>query len=137
MMWTLQHARADGTFVIERDGYPYHVTQEDPLFPAVSAAAQGAVLPPEPAPVVPPPLMPTLTRRQLRLWLLAAGKEDADVRAAIATIPDERARKAAIIEWEDSTVFQRVHPLIEPIATMLGLDTPDVIDAAWREASQI
>jgi hypothetical protein len=88
-------------------------------------------------PQAPPPLMPTLTRRQLRLWLLAAGKEDADVRAAIATISDERARKAAVIEWEDSTVFLRVHPLIEPIATMLGLDTPDAIDAAWREASQI
>lgn len=80
--------------------------------------------------------LPDLTRRQLRLWLLAAGKEDADVRAAIATIPDAGARKAALIEWEDSTVFQRAHPLIEPIARLLGLDTPEAIDAAWREAAQ-
>jgi hypothetical protein len=53
MMWTLQHARADGTFVIERDGYPYHVIADDPLFEAVAQAAQGTVLPPEPVPVAP------------------------------------------------------------------------------------
>lgn len=84
-----------------------------------------------------PDPMPTLTRRQLRLWLLAAGKDDADVRAALATIPHGRARKAAEIEWEDSTVFERDHPLIEPIANLLGLTTPAAIDAAWREAAQI
>lgn len=84
-----------------------------------------------------PAPLPDLTRRQLRLWLLAAGKEDADVRAAIATIPGAGARKAALIEWEDSTVFQRAHPLIEPIANLLGLTTPAAIDAAWREAAQI
>lgn len=49
-MIDLLHRREDGTFVIRLNGYPYHVVQDDPLFPAVSAAAEGMDLPPEPVP---------------------------------------------------------------------------------------
>jgi hypothetical protein len=65
MMWTLLHRRADGTFVIELNGYPYHVTESDPLFAEVAAAAEGVDLPPEPQPEQPPPAPVTLTARQL------------------------------------------------------------------------
>ena len=88
-------------------------------------------------PQLPPASLPDITRRQLRLWLLGAGKDDNDVRTAIATIPDQMAQKAAVIEWEDSTLFKRDHPLIAYIAPMLGLNTPEAIDAAWFEATRL
>jgi hypothetical protein len=73
MMPTLLHRRADGTFVIELNGYPYHVTESDPLFPEVAAAAEGVDLPPEPVPEAPPPPPPP-TRAELlaRLEQIAA-----------------------------------------------------------------
>lgn len=45
--------RNDGTYVIELDGLPYHVTLDDAFFPEVAAAAK--ITPPgvEPAPAVP------------------------------------------------------------------------------------
>lgn len=58
-MFELMHARADGSFVVMRDGFPYHVIASDPLFDEVAEAARGVTLAPEPAPlavVVPPPL---------------------------------------------------------------------------------
>ena len=61
-MWSLSHARADGSFVITLpNGWPYHVMPSDPLFPAVAAAAEGQDLPPEPEPepIVIPPRLPT------------------------------------------------------------------------------
>jgi hypothetical protein len=46
-MINLMHRRSDGTFVIEQNGYPYHVVQDDPLYSEVAQAAQGIELPPE------------------------------------------------------------------------------------------
>ena len=53
MPWTLMHRRNDGSFVIKRNGLPYHVTEGDPLFAKVAAAAEGVTLPDEPGPAVP------------------------------------------------------------------------------------
>lgn len=53
MVWELQYARPDGSFVILRNGRPYHVIESDPLFAEISAAADGVTLPDEPAPPVP------------------------------------------------------------------------------------
>ena len=53
MPWTLIHRRDDGSFVIERNGIPYHVMASDPLFSEVSAAADGVTLPDEPSPPIP------------------------------------------------------------------------------------
>ncbi len=44
------HRRDDGSFVIELNGYPYHVPSYNPLYAEVSAAADGLTLPPEPMP---------------------------------------------------------------------------------------
>lgn len=49
-MWTLKHKRSDGSFVIDLNGYPYHVITDDPLYEEVSAAALDVVLDPEPVP---------------------------------------------------------------------------------------
>ena len=53
MLWALAHRRTDGSFVVFVQGepdlaLPYHVMPDDPIFGAVSAAAEGIDLPPEP-----------------------------------------------------------------------------------------
>ena len=50
-----------------------------------------------------PPPTPVLTRRQLRLGLLANGITTAQVEAVIAAIPDEITRETAQIEWADAS----------------------------------
>lgn len=62
----LLHRRDDGTFVIQRNGMPYHVTTDDALYAEVAAAAEGVDLPPEPVPepVAPPPPSRIITPRQ-------------------------------------------------------------------------
>jgi hypothetical protein len=127
-MWTLQHARADGSFVIERDGYPYHVTADDPLFPAVAQAAQDTVLEPEPIPAAPEPDPVTrVTMRQARLALLEAELLD-DVDAAVTQAP-----RAVQIEWEYATTVDRASPLVAAIGAGLSLD--DAAIAALFEAA--
>ena len=127
-MWTLQHARADGSFVIERDGYPYHVTADDPLFPAVAQAAQDTVLDPEPVPAAPEPGPVTrVTMRQARLALLEAELLD-DVDAAVTQAP-----RAVQIEWEYATTVDRASPLVAAIGAGLSLD--DAAIAALFEAA--
>lgn len=56
MTWALAHRRDDGSFIVYMQDSagivrPYHVTQDDPIFVAVQAAADGVDLPPEPPPV--------------------------------------------------------------------------------------
>jgi hypothetical protein len=51
LVMEVMHSRPDGSFVIRHRGYPYHVTADDPLFAAVSAAAQGREFPAEPEPI--------------------------------------------------------------------------------------
>ena len=67
-MQVLHPQRPDGTFVIQGPLGPYHVTQDDPLFGAVSDAyaalvEAGETLPPEPVPppvIIPPQPPPTV-----------------------------------------------------------------------------
>jgi hypothetical protein len=79
---------------------------------------------------------PPLTARQLRLGLLALGVTREQVEAAIAGISDAPAREAALIEWEYSSVYDRAHPLIGMVGTLLGL-TAEQIDAAWSQAATL
>lgn len=134
--WTLLHRRDDGTYVIELNGLPYHVTLDDPLYVEVAASAEGVELPPEPGPMVLPPAPPPpLTARQLRLWLLSRGITRAMVEAKLADLP-EPVREAAEIEWEYSTEYLRDHPLIVQIGAAFGMSVED-IDAAWPEAAAL
>lgn len=84
----------------------------------------------------PPPVpVPTITRRQCRLWLLQQhGKTSADVEAAIAAIADAATREAARIEWEDATAFHHDHPLMTALAPALGID-PATLPDAFRAAA--
>lgn len=84
----------------------------------------------------PPPPMPALTSRQLRLGLVANGISLPSVEAAIDAIEDPTDREVARIEWEYATTFERSHPLIEQVGAALGL-TPEQIDDMWAEAAAL
>lgn len=79
--------------------------------------------------------VPPITKRQALTWLLTIGKSDADVTAAIDTIPDQRARAQALIDWAyPDHPYQRSNPLFDQLAPLLGL-TPQQMDAAFISAS--
>ncbi len=84
----------------------------------------------------PPPPMPALTARQLRLGLVLNGISLSSVEAAIDAIEDETDREVARIEWEYATTFERSHPLVNQIGAALGL-TPEQIDDMWAEAAAL
>lgn len=79
-----------------------------------------------------PPLMPPITRRQLRLTLLAHGLLD-QIEQAVAAL-SEPARSVALIEWQDARQYERDHPLIAQIGASLALSAMQ-IDAMWAEAA--
>lgn len=96
------------------------------------AYAGGVFTAPEaPAPVVPA----SVTRRQARQALLLAGLLDS-VAPAIAAIPDTTQRALALIEWEDSQVFERHRPLLVSLATALGLNSA-ALDQLFITASTL
>ena len=67
----IDYRRADGTFVAMINGYPYHVTQSDPLF--AKAQEAGASAPFEPVPI-PEPAQPVteISFAQLLTGLVAS-----------------------------------------------------------------
>lgn len=105
-------------------------TGQDPVEVDMTEEEIASLPPPEPT-VIPP-----ISRRQLRLWLLTQGKTDADVRAAIGAIPDPVARAAALIEWEDSTTYDRTHPLVTTLGAALGFSA-EAMNAGFREAAAL
>jgi hypothetical protein len=148
-MPTLLHRRADGSFVIELGGYPYHVIESDPLFPEVAAAAEGVDLPPEPQPETPPPPPIVLTARQLFAALaltgmiteaeaLAAGRTGevpTAVEAVFATLPAQDAFLARLT-WATMRDVPRNHPLI---GAMIAADvaTDEQVDALFALGAAI
>ncbi|MEN5084248.1 hypothetical protein ABE438_17345 [Bosea sp. TWI1241] len=136
-------ARGPATYSVEGPGGAEEVTYE-----AVIEAPDGAILvateeaapgwtwdghdfaSPDPDPEPEIPLRP-ITRRQLRLTLLAHGVLD-QVEPAILSLA-EPDRSIATIEWQDASEYRRDHPLIAQIGTALDLDEP-TIDELWREA---
>ena len=78
------------------------------------------------------PVPSSVTMRQARLALLAAGKLD-DVTAAISALPQPQ-YIAAMIEWEYSNEVQRLNGLVSRLAPALGM-TEDEIDALFIQAS--
>ena len=90
-----------------------------------------------PPPPPPPPVPASITRRQLRLWLVRHGYTLAQVESLIDALPEPQ-RTEARIEWQDATQFERGHPLLRQLAgTLLGLDgaaLDAVLDDAFRQA---
>lgn len=86
--------------------------------------------------VIPPPPI-TITARQARLWLLAAGMNDASVIAQINALPDPAQRAAAMVQWEYSATILSNAPLVMLLAPALGLTTAAQIHAAFTAAQAL
>lgn len=108
------------------------------VVPTTLTEAEIAEIPPgtEIAPYVEPavPVPQSITMRQTRLALLAAGKL-ADVETAIAAMPEPQ-RTAAQIEWEYAATVERASPLIAQLGAALGLDEA-ALDEMFRVASNL
>lgn len=84
----------------------------------------------------PPPSVPaSVTPRQARLALRAAGLLD-QVPAAIVAIEDPDVRTDVEIEWEYSTAIERAHAWVDSLGTALGLDS-DGLDQLFIAASAL
>lgn len=88
---------------------------------------------PEPADPPPIPVITSVTMRQARLALLAAGLLD-DVEEALAAIPDPVQRRAAEIEWEYANVVERQSAFVQQLTDGLGM-TPEQVDQLFITAS--
>lgn len=79
---------------------------------------------------------PVLSAVQLRLGILGAGLTPDQIDAAIAGIPDAVERATVQTYWRHATLFERGHPLVAGMVSLLGL-TGDQADAIWRAAGAI
>lgn len=96
-------------------------------------AYDGSAFTPPPMPPM-PAAVPTVSRRQARRALRAAGLLD-DIEAAINALP-EPARSDALIDWQDATEFVRNWPLLITLAAALGLSDAQV-DALFAAAAAL
>lgn len=90
---------------------------------------------PEPADQEVPAIPTSVTMRQARLALLAAGKLE-DVDLAIAAVADPTERKAAQIEWEYAQTVDRGHQWVQNLAAALSLDEA-ALDALFTQAAAL
>lgn len=79
---------------------------------------------------------PVLSAVQLRLGILAAGLTLEGIDAAIAAMPDPVARVRVETYWQYATQFERSHPLVAGMVSMLGL-TDTAADDLWRAAGAL
>ncbi|MBX8813301.1 hypothetical protein HBA91_11725 [Ochrobactrum sp. MR34] len=107
-------------------------TIEVPLKPSDNYVWQNGswdFLPPaEPTPEEQRALMPSISKRQLRLTLVRNGISLSDLDAAIIAMGDE-----AVIEWQDASEYRRLHPLLNQVAAHLSL-TQEQVDVMWQQA---
>ena len=89
----------------------------------------------EPSEWEPPAVPQTVTMRQGRLALHAAGLLE-HVDAAIEAIPGPAQRKAAEIEWEFAQQFDRKWPLVAALAHQLSL-SEEQLDEMFRQAATL
>lgn len=82
-----------------------------------------------------PPVPDSITMRQGRLALLRLNLLDA-VNVALNSIPDEKERKAALIEWEYAQTIDRNSPWVIGLSQALGLSDSD-LDDLFMSASSI
>lgn len=84
---------------------------------------------------VSPPIV-AITKRQMLNWLLAnKGKTEADVLAAIATIPDPTVAAEAEIDWKyPDGDFKRTNPFMNQLGPLFDMTASD-IDTAFAEAA--
>lgn len=74
-----------------------------------------------------------LTRRQFRLALIMNGFDLEEVKQLILMIPDPMARQVALVEWEDSSTFERQNASLIAMVGILGL-TEEQTNMMWEQA---
>ena len=141
MTWTLKHRRDDGSFVIELNGLPYHVTHDDPLHPDVSAAAEGVTLPDESGPPEPTSAELAAEKRQAthaealrRRDLLAPHYPQHE----IDTWDQQRREAEAYRRWLDATPSvpgPPDTPLLSPMAARRGWTVPELVTRVLQKAA--
>jgi hypothetical protein len=86
-----------------------------------------------PVPIIIPE---TISARQIRLWLIGNNISLASVEAVINSIEDVQLRERTLVEWEYAPYIERNHPLLEALASNLGL-TNEQIDQGFIDGSQL
>lgn len=79
--------------------------------------------------------IPSVTPRQLRLWLVRNGIALALVESVIDELPEPQ-RSEARIEWEYASIYHFEQPLVQGIGAAIGLDQAEIA-AGMREAALI
>ncbi|WP_158534274.1 hypothetical protein [Paracidovorax avenae] len=108
----------DGTVTVPIVDTPEHPNENPEYIAYLGWLADGGIPEPAAAEVVAVPA--SVTMRQARLALLAAGKLQM-VEAAIAALPDPP-QTAARIEWEFSNEVLRYNGFVAQIGPAIGLD---------------
>lgn len=86
---------------------------------------------------IPSPIIPqTISARQVRIWLIQNGIQLSAVESAIETMEDPTLKEITKVEWEYAPYIERNHPMLTPLAQVLGL-TQQQLDQAFIDASQI
>ena len=109
-----------GGSYISADGSP--LPSEEQITAALAAADQASLR----------ARLPSITARQLRLWLHGAGLLE-QIPTLIAALPEPQ-RTTAQIECEFSSDYQRDHPLVTQLGAALGMTSADM-DLAWQQAA--
>lgn len=136
--------RKDGTFVIDKNGYPYHVIPSDPLFEEAAAAGINAPMEPmlEPVSVGTWRQTASISRKDFCVWLFRNGILSAaeSVVAAKGDWPDTFAESLssmsddekveAQIDWATANNVLRSHHLLDALRVKANL-SPEVLDAAF------
>ncbi|OQB05782.1 MAG: hypothetical protein BWY19_00807 [bacterium ADurb.Bin212] len=76
-----------------------------------------------------------VTARQIRRGLLASGVFEADIEAALNSLP-EPTRSVSLIEWRQSNEFFRDNSLVPMVAVMLGWNA-EQLDNLWILSSKL
>lgn len=79
---------------------------------------------------------PSISARQIRLWLVGHGYTLAQVEQAIDGIADQQQREMVRVEWEYAPEVRRDHAWVGPLAAALGLDEA-AVNQAFREAATL
>lgn len=125
---SVTYRRADGSFLGVVNGYPYHVTADDPLF--ARAQQIGAAAPMEPAPTRPTPeqaLTAWRARAKVSAFQALAALEAAGLLAS-ATALVEAQGGVTKLAWDRAVEFRRNSPTINALAGALGLSATQLDD---------
>lgn len=146
------YKRPDGTYVAVVNGLPYHIMQDDPLFPEAEAAGQNAPYEPEPeypteeevrasiSPLSKPQLQIGLvmegwiTEAEGRAWITQNTLPPA-MTAVIDTLPAEQ-QIAALARAHSMSQAERMDPLVASLGKAEG-KSPEEIDTFWLTYAQV